>query len=88
MQYNPAYLSWKEELQQQQTAASQALQAAKTFLNTEKERRAHLRETGLTADEDARLIQESQFQKAEYKRLERKWKTELTQLETRILEYE
>ena len=88
MQYNPAYLSWKEELQQQQTAASQALQAAKTFLKTEKERRAHLRETGLTADEDARLIQESQFQKAEYKRLERKWKTELTQLETRILEYE
>ena len=88
MQHNPAYLSWKEELQQQQTAASQALQAAKTFLKTEKERRARLRETGLTADEDARLIQESQFQKAEYKRLERKWKAKLTQLETRILEYE
>lgn len=88
MQHNPAYLSWKEELQQQQTAASQALQAAKTFLKTEKERRARLRETGLTADEDAQLIQESQFQKAEYKRLERKWKAELTQLETRILEYE
>ena len=34
MQHNPAYLSWKEELQQQQTAASQALQAAKTFLKT------------------------------------------------------
>lgn len=88
MQHNPAYLSWKEELQQQQIAASQALQAAKTFLKTEKERRARLRETGLTADEDARLIQESQFQKAEYKRLERKWKAELTQLETRIQEYE
>lgn len=88
MQHNPTYLSWKEELQQQQTAASQALQAAKTFLKTEKERRARLRETGLTADEEARLIQESQFQKAEYKRLERKWKAELTQLETHILEYE
>lgn len=88
MQHNPAYLSWKEELHQQQTAAAQALQAAKTFLKTEKERRARLRETGLTADEDARLIQESQFQKAEYKRLERKWKAELTQLETRIQEYE
>lgn len=88
MQHNPAYLSWKEELQQQQSAALQALQAAKTFLKTEKERRVRLRETGLTADEDARLIQESQFQKAEYKRLERKWKAELTQLETRILEYE
>ena len=88
MQYNPDYLSWKEELQQQQTVASQVLQAAKTFLKTEKERRARLRKTGLTADEDARLIQESQFQKAEYKRLERKWKAELTQLETRILEYE
>lgn len=88
MQHNPAYLSWKEELEQQQTAASQALQTAKTFLKTEKERRARLRETSLTADEDARLIQESQFQKAEYKRLERKWKAELTQLETRIQEYE
>lgn len=88
MQHNPDYLSWKEELQQQQIAASQALQAAKIFLKTEKERRARLRETGLTADEDARLIQESQFQKAEYKRLERKWKAELTQLETRIQEYE
>lgn len=88
MQHNPDYLSWKEELQQQQIAASQALQAAKAFLKTEKERRAQLRETGLTADEDARLIQESQFQKAEYKRLERKWKAELTQLETRIQEYE
>lgn len=88
MQHNPDYLSWKKELQQQQTAASQALQTAKTFLKTEKERRARLRETGLTADEDARLIQESQFQKAEYKRLERKWKAELTQLETRIQEYE
>lgn len=88
MQHNLAYLSWKEELQQQQTAAALALQTAKTFLKTEKERRARLRETGLTADEDARLIQESQFQKAEYKRLERKWKAELTQLETRIQEYE
>ena len=88
MQHNSDYLSWKEELQQQQTVASQVLQAAKTFLKTEKERRARLRETGLTADEDARLIQESQFQKAEYKRQERKWKAELTQLETRILEYE
>ncbi len=88
MQHNPDYLSWKKELQQQQTAASQALQAAKTFLKREKERRARLRETGLTADEDARLIQESQFQKAEYKRLERKWKADLTQLETRIQEYE
>lgn len=88
MQHNPAYLSWKKELQQQQTAAALALQTAKTFLKTEKERRAQLREMGLTADEDARLIQESQFQKAEYKRLERKWKAELTQLETRIQEYE
>lgn len=88
MQHNPDYLSWKKELRQQQTAAAQALQTAKTFLKTEKERRARLRETGLTADEDARLIQESQFQKAEYKRLERKWKAELTQLETRIQEYE
>ena len=88
IQHNPDYLSWKEELEQQQTAAAQALQIAKTFLKTEKERRARLRETGLTADEDARLIQESQIQKAEYKRLERKWKAELTQLETRIQKYE
>lgn len=42
------------------------------------------KEAGLTTEEEARLIRESQFQKAEYKRLERSWKEKIAALQVEI----
>ncbi len=70
-------LESSEELRQAQEAYNEAISneyttiaSAKAELQQKKAQRAELRQTGtLTADEKAQLIRESQFQKAEYKRL-------------------
>ncbi len=48
----------------------------------------HRKEKELNAQEEAELIRESQFQKAEYKRLERSWKTRITTLQTQTEDWE
>lgn len=46
------------------------------------------KEKELNAQEEAELIRESQFQKAEYKRLERSWKARITTLQTQTEDWE
>ena len=45
-------------------------------------------ESGLSAEEEAALIRESQFQKAEYKRLERTWKEQINTLQNEVSDFE
>ena len=42
----------------------------------------------MTPEEESALIRESQFQKAEYKRMERAWKERIAPLQQTISDYE
>lgn len=79
------YTSLLSELTRTHQQAREALDIAKQQLKEAKEKRELRRkEAGLTTEEEARLIRESQFQKAEYKRLERSWKEKIAALQVEI----
>lgn len=76
------YIDLLSDLTQTTQSAQDALSIAKIQLKEAKEKRELLRKTGqLNAKEEADLIRESQFQKAEYKRLERSWKDKIASLQ-------
>ena len=76
------YIDLLSDLTQTTQSAQDALSIAKTQLKEAKDKRELLRKTGqLDAKEEADLIRESQFQKAEYKRLERSWKDKIASLQ-------
>ena len=76
------YIDLLSDLTQTTQSAQDALSIAKIQLKEAKDKRELLRKTGqLDAKEEAELIRESQFQKAEYKRLERSWKDKIASLQ-------
>lgn len=76
------YIDLRSNLTQTTQSAQDALSIAKIQLKEAKDKRELLRKTGqLDAKEEAELIRESQFQKAEYKRLERSWKDKIASLQ-------
>ena len=76
------YIYLLSDLTQTIQSAQDALSIAKIQLKEAKDKRELLRKTGqLNAKEEAELIRESQFQKAEYKRLERSWKDKIASLQ-------
>lgn len=83
------YIDLRSNLTQTTQSAQDALSIAKTQLKEAKEKRELLRKTGqLDAKEEADLIRESQFQKAEYKRLERSWKDKIASLQVEVGNWE
>lgn len=65
--------------------AQNTLNASRQQMKVAKEKREERRKTAkLTLEEEAELIRESQFQKAEYKRIERSWKEKISSLQTLI----
>lgn len=72
----PVYLQEKKTLQELEATAAEELSAARQSLKKAKTRREERRRSvlSLSKEEADALIRESQFQKAEYKRLERRWK--------------
>lgn len=70
------FLQQQEEVQRLETEAAQELNDARQAVKAAKILREKRRQTTppLSPEESAALIRESQFQKAEYKRLERRWK--------------
>lgn len=80
------YLRLKEKLLLETAQANVALNEAKAELKAAKEKRELRRNSSpaLTEEELSELIRESQYQKAEYKRLERNWKGRLSDIETEI----
>lgn len=83
------YIDLRSDLTQTTQSAQDALSIAKTQLKEAKDKRELLRKTGqLDAKEEADLIRESQFQKAEYKRLERSWKDKIASLQVEVGNWE
>ena len=66
-------------------AMEQQLAAMREEMSRSKQRRNELRATGaLTADEEAALVRESQFQKAELKRATARWQQQIAECETAV----
>ncbi len=74
----------QNELQTTELEADRQLQQAKTDLRKAKTERDLLRKTPAGTTLEAQLIRESQFQKAEYKRLEREWKNRIESIRLQL----
>lgn len=82
------YIHLKDQLKSCQEEMDRQLQTAKEELKRARQERESARSQGVTPEEEARMIRESQFQKAEYKRLERKLKEELQNKQAALNSYE
>lgn len=90
LEVNPHYLHLKEKLNAETEQANLELTQAKEKLKAAKEERELRRNSSpaLSKEEQAILIRESQYQKAEFKRLERGWKERIKTLEKEIATFE
>ena len=69
-------------------AMEQQLTAMREEMRQSKQRRSELRAAGaLTADEEAVLVRESQFQKAELKRLTARWQQRVAECEAAVIPF-
>lgn len=82
------YTELKAQLDACREETDRQLQAAKESMKRAKNEREAARSLGVSPEEEARMIRESQFQKAEYKRLERRLKEELAVKQTALSTYE
>lgn len=89
LENDKAYAALSAELARTIQSAENILATAKAQLKEAKTAREQRRkEKELNAQEEAELIRESQFQKAEYKLLERSWKARITTLQTQTEDWE
>lgn len=89
LENDKAYAALSAELAQTIQSAEDILATAKAQLKEAKTAREQRRkEKELDVQEEAELIRESQFQKAEYKRLERSWKARIATLQTQTEDWE
>ena len=89
MEEEETYQSLIAQLSALEQAAHNALDSAKQEMKIAREQREKRRKSlTLTSEEEAELIRESQFQKAEYKRTERLWKEKIASLQTDIIAHE
>lgn len=89
LENDKVYAALSAELARTIQSAENILATAKAQLKEAKTAREQRRkEKELNAQEEAELIRESQFQKAEYKRLERSWKARITTLQTQTEDWE
>ena len=83
------YLDDKDLLITEKTFNEQALASYREFMKSEKQRRAIRRAAeDFTKEEDEILITESQFQKAEYKRMCRAAEAKLAEIKARITQHD
>ena len=90
LENSSSYLDSKEKWKIETEQAKAVLNQAKAELKMAKEAREIRRQSSpeLSGEEQASLIRESQYQKAEYKRLEKKWKKRLEELETEVRHFD
>lgn len=80
-----SYLMAKKEQEEIKIQASSSLASAKEELKRGKKERDEKRaNSNLSPEELDALVRESQFQKAEYKRLENSWKDKLNEVEQKV----
>ena len=83
-----AYMQALKAYQEDKTKAHHALLKAKEELQSAKARRDEQRRMDLTEAQREALVRESKNQKAEYKRLEKRWKCELSERESTLKNFE
>ena len=90
LENSSSYLDSKEKWKIETEQAKAVLNQAKAELKIAKEAREIRRQSSpeLSEEEQASLIRESQYQKAEYKRLEKEWKKQLEELETEVRHFD
>jgi tRNA pseudouridine32 synthase/23S rRNA pseudouridine746 synthase len=81
---DPAYLLCKQQWNEEKQTAQSALQEMKDSMAVAKKERERLRANEPNEQVKAILIRESQFQKAELKRLKQYWEKRLQTLQTKI----
>lgn len=81
LETSEAYRSAQESLETVRLTAGRTLAERKNELKAAKQRREQQRSQGLPPEDEARLIKESQFQKAEFKRLEKRLKQDIAEKE-------
>lgn len=86
LENSSSYLDSKEKWKIETEQANAVLNQAKAELKMAKKAREIRRQSSpeISEEEQASLIRESQYQKAEYKRLEKEWKKRLEELETEV----
>ncbi len=89
LENNTHYLESKEKLKVETEQARTELIQAKAELKAAKEARESRRRSanGISEEEQAALIRESQYQKAEYKRKEKYWKRRLEEREAEVCRF-
>lgn len=87
LENSPEYQACETALQNARHTAGQELEHARKKLKEAKALRETRRREVLTPEEQEALIRESQFQKAEYKRLEKRLKDQLQHLQTQTNQY-
>ncbi len=83
-QESSSYRNLKQHLEDTKRSSQEAITVAKEYLRKTKEERDIRRQHKPSEMEQAEMIRESQFQKAELKRMEREWKNRITNLQNEL----
>lgn len=78
------YLELQQKMERETASSQQALSEARKVLKAAKEKREQRRLHRPNKNEQAAMIRESQYQKAEFKRLERYWKEQISEIKTEL----
>ncbi|CUA17702.1 Ribosomal large subunit pseudouridine synthase A [Bacteroides fragilis] len=78
------YLELQQKMERETASSQQALSEARKVLKAAKEKREQRRLHRTNENEQAAMIRESQYQKAEFKRLERYWKEQISEIKTEL----
>lgn len=77
-------LELQQKMERETASSQQALSEARKVLKAAKEKREQRRLHRPNENEQAAMIRESQYQKAEFKRLERYWKEQISEIKTEL----
>ena len=78
------YLELQQKMERETASSQQALSEARKGLKAAKEKREQRRLHRPNENEQVAMIRESQYQKAEFKRLERYWKEQISEIKTEL----
>lgn len=78
------YLELQQKMERETVSSQQALSEARKVLKAAKEKREQRRLHRPNENEQVAMIRESQYQKAEFKRLERYWKEQISEIKTEM----
>ena len=78
------YLELQQKMERETASSQQALSEARKVQKAAKEKREQRRLHRPNENEQVSMIRESQYQKAEFKRLERYWKEQISEIKTEL----